>query len=179
MDIAESRGVVRIPNYLSIHWGWLLAALLIQSSGPSILHWGWLSYMNPLFVWSLVQSSWLARVDRRSRALFWYIAGLLLSLIGWFGYGSQPGTLPGLHSSRFLPFVAWLIVEIGVSIAGTFVFRFEMQRFFRERDNPGIRLGLWMTLFFNVLYFQYHFREISGFGPTGCLSISPPADLTK
>ncbi len=161
MEIAGAQSAVQIPKYLSIHWVWLLVALAIEELVQYRLPWDWLSYLKPLLVWSFVQAGWLARVDRRSRALLWYVASLLVGQLSWFFFGSHPATLPSPHSPLFLPIVIWLVVDLGVGIAGTFVFRFEMQRFFRERDVPDMQLGLGMTFFFNTLYFQRYFHDIA------------------
>jgi hypothetical protein len=59
--------------------------------------------------------------------------------------------------------VSLTILAVAISIAGIFVFRSEMQRYFNDVDDVGLRLSAWLSLFLNTLYFQYHFHEIAEF----------------
>jgi multisubunit Na+/H+ antiporter MnhE subunit len=86
----------------------------------------------------------------------------------------HPTPFSGPHFLLITLTVVWVILTIGVSIGGVFVFRYEMERLFRERDNPGMRLSLWMTLFFNILYFQYYFHDIAKAQEQG--SLAPTAE---
>lgn len=89
------------------------------------------------------------------------------------GYITGFGILPIPKDHAFIALVVIrILIDGGISIAGTFVFLTEMRRFFRERDNPGMRLSPWMTLFFNVLCFQYYFHGIA-VAQRGGLSITP------
>ena len=162
---------MRIPPYLSFHWGWLLLLTAVEEALQTTFHWNWLGWIDAIAVWGFVQAYWLLMVDRRSRALFWYVAAALLGALT--PLGGMRGSFPGGRASVTIS-VAFVLIEVGISIAGTFVFRYEMQRFFRERGNPGIRLGPWMTLFFNVLYFQYYFHDIAE-AQTAGLNITPAA----
>jgi|SRR6185437_5407151 len=158
MAEAEQLPVVPIPRYLSIHWGWLILLSAIEEGLDSYFHWRWLSWIGVLCLWGFVQAVWLYRVDKRSRALFWYVAGYAVGAIL-----SVP--LERAISQSPLPDTAvWVavLVVLGISIAGTFIFRYEMLRFFRERDNHGMQLSAWMTFFFSILYFQYYLHDIAG-----------------
>jgi len=60
---------------------------------------------------------------------------------------------------------AWIgnslwIASFAAGIAGIFIFRYEMEKHFKETDPRGIELGFVMTFFFSTLYFQYWFHQI-------------------
>jgi hypothetical protein len=76
-----------IPGWLSIGWGWLL----LVSVGESLL-WAFvpqvfakhyrMEYLDWfLDAWGLLQAGWLWRADHRCKAIFWYVATFLLSLV--------------------------------------------------------------------------------------------------
>jgi hypothetical protein len=105
--------------------------------------------------WSLLQAGWLRKADARSTAICWYAGSILLSG-GLF--------LPGLvvHLPEAVNNL-WSIAFVVVWVAGIFMFRRDMQRYFNTTDNVGLGLSRWMTLFFNVVYFQYHLHDIAEF----------------
>jgi hypothetical protein len=105
-----------------------------------------------LGIWSLLQAGWLRRVDPRSTAIYWYSA---LSG-GWF-------LLELLAHLSVSVNGLWSIAFVVIWVAGIFIFRFDMQRYFNTTDNVGLGLSWWMSLFFNTFYFQDHFRNIAEF----------------
>jgi hypothetical protein len=144
-----------IPKILMIHWSWLLLAEIVGSLALDRLHRGDDSQMWVLGIWSLLQAGWLRRVDARSTAIYWYAIPIVLTVVLF---------LLGLVAH--LPTVVndvWSTVFVASWVAGIFIFRRDMQRYFNTTDNVGLGLSPWMTLFFNILYFQYHFHDIAEF----------------
>ena len=44
-----------------------------------------------------------------------------------------------------------------------FVMRRDLLKHYNEDEPIELSLGIWMTLFFSIYYFQYHLREIALF----------------
>jgi uncharacterized membrane protein len=70
-----------IPAYLSIHWGWLLVGGIVEQILRSYFHLTRLSLINLAVVWGFLQTGWLVSVDRRSKAIYWYGASFLMSIV--------------------------------------------------------------------------------------------------
>jgi hypothetical protein len=153
-----------IPWFLTISWGWLIVASVIDQVLHKLLHWQPLSCVNVLELWSIVQAAWLIKVDRRSLAIYWFAAGYILGLLYTF--------VPLLHRAH-VGLIIFVILGVSVLIAGRFVFRRDMLRYFNEVDETGLTLSPWMTLFFGTIYFQYHFNEIAEFKMKQSLNFSP------
>jgi len=103
---------------------------------------------------SLVQAVWLKRADPSSMALYWYLAAFLLQL-----------TVYVMGLAKVMPSASNALGPVALVfwIVGIFVFRREMIRYFNKKDDVGLGLTIPMALFFNTLYFQYHFNEIAAF----------------
>lgn len=132
---------------------------------PPNLHWGLVLLFGVitcgLFIlaWDIVQAVWMRRVNPRSKALFFYIAGDALNLFGsmvrfrsMLAGGIQYGIAFGL------PFglITLLLLLLG---------RFDMKRSLEEHYNGpepiGLSLSAVMSLLFGSLYFQYHMSRIN------------------
>jgi hypothetical protein len=50
-----------------------------------------------------------------------------------------------------------------VWIIAAFSMRRDLLKQYNEDEPIGLSLGIWMTLFFSIYYFQYHLREIALF----------------
>jgi hypothetical protein len=145
---------VAIPWFLTLSWGWLIVASVIDQVLHHLIHWQPLWCVNILEIWSFVQAAWLIKVDRRSQAIYWFVAEYILGLLYVF--------VPSLHRAH-LGLIIFAILGVSVLIAGRFVFRRDMLRYFNEVDETELTLNPWMTLFFSTIYFQYHFNEIAEF----------------
>jgi hypothetical protein len=143
-----------IPWFLTLSWWWFVVAASIQSVLLSTFHKTPPAILNVGFLWSLAQAVWLLKVDRRSQALYWRVAVGLMDLLMMH--------VQILHRPLHILIISALI-ELSVVIAGNFVFRRDMLRYFNEVDETGLTLSPWMTVFFGTIYFQYHFNEIAEF----------------
>jgi hypothetical protein len=152
-----------IPWFLTLSWGWLIVASVIDQVLHKLLHWQPLLCVNVLELWSIVQAAWLIKVDRRSQAIYWFAAGYILDLLYIF--------VPLLHRAH-VGLIIFAILVVSVLIAGRFVFRRDMLRYFNEVDDAGLTLSPWMSLFFGTIYFQYHFNEIAEFKMKQSLNFS-------
>jgi hypothetical protein len=164
-----------LPAFLSMHWGWLLAASIVEEFVRTYFHWQRFSFLNIVVIWSFLQAGWLLQVDRTSKALYWYAADLMFNVVDVF----VPDHFWPLHfighTASIILGVIWMVAEASIGIAGIFVFRHEMQRYFNDKDNVGLSLSGWMTFFFSTLYFQYHFHDISEFKRRQAENITPIA----
>jgi len=87
-------------------------------------------------------------------ALYWYLAAFLLQL-----------TVYVMGLAKVMPSASNALGPVALVfwIVGIFVFRREMIRYFNKKDDVGLGLTIPMALFYNTLYFQYHFNEIAAF----------------
>jgi hypothetical protein len=154
-----------IPRWLAINWWMLLIATVVESELFSIFHHS--HHPSPaetdswfLALWFILQALWLKRADKRSHALEWYMAcgsfAVISAIISW-GFKIHHPEFSSVVSgaASFGSFIAGFI--------GIFVFRSNMERYFNDVDDVGLRLSGWMTFFFSVYYFQYHFHDIAAF----------------
>lgn len=151
---------------------WLPAAQVFRLSQaaaaaptPPNLHWGWVLLLSLLtlglfyVVWAFVQAVWVKRVDPASNALKLLIAYLVLTTIGEWMADSGGRQSPPMAAGALVSLVGALL-----SIVWAF---FSMRRSLLARygegglEPMGLKLGRVMTLFFNVLYFQYHLTRIA------------------
>lgn len=132
--------------------GWLLAAETALSTLRG--HFGgasWVS-LDVYLLWSFLQAGWLSRVDQRSTTIYWYLADLLL------GYVAASKMLE--EKSPAMVVVLGLAVA-AVAITGLFYLSRDMRRYFKSTDDLDLYMSGWMIWFFNTLYFQYKFGEVS------------------
>jgi hypothetical protein len=138
--------VSRFPDAPNLHWA-LVLVLGLLTCGLFLL------------AWDIVQAVWMRRVNPRSNALFLYLAGDGINIVGTvFRYNMALSG--GLHSTVGLGVPVGLIAIILVELA-----RFDMRRSLEEHYNGpepiGLVLGPIMTFFFGSLYFQYHMTRIN------------------
>jgi hypothetical protein len=112
--------------------------------------------------WDIVEGFWMHRVQRKSRALWFYIVAGVLFLINAPAIYSSV-----LHNLFNAPLTAstnatWLgIASFAMRIVARFSMRRSLLEHFNETEPIGLKLSWWMTLMFGGLYFQYHFNRIN------------------
>lgn len=126
---------------------------------PPNLHWALVLLFTFLtcglfyYVWALIQAAWMKRVQPASKALFYYIAGLVsvvVYVIMAFGSRAESGV--------------GLIFRIGGSvliIVGAFNLRASLEEHYNSVEPVGLSLNGVMTFFFPTIYFQYHINRIN------------------
>jgi len=123
---------------------------------PPNLHWAVLLLLSLVtcgvfgLIWLFVESVWVRKVRPDNKALFY--------LIGYLGATFAGGYL-GVHQE-----VTGIVLRLGgfgLFLAGVFSIRGDMEDYFNHEENIGMRLSGIMTFFFNVIYFQYHFNEVT------------------
>ena len=158
-----------LPGYLCVSWGWLFVASLAEQALQSYFHWHRFSGVNILLLWGFLQAGWLLRVDRKSKAIYWYAANAIFYLASSAILGN---IWPPHDKAAVSVNVAWALAGMGLRTVGVFVFRREMMRYFNSKS-VGLDLSAWMTFFFSTLYFQYHFNDISEHRGPDPLRITP------
>jgi len=135
---------------------------------PPNLHWALVLLIGVftcglfLTVWAFVQAAWMRKVNPRSNALFFYIAGTVV------GYGGGIARFflvlsSGLeHMYLTLGFTIWLITLV-LFLFGIFDLRRSMEEHFNGPEPIGLSLSAVMTFFFSTFYFQYHMTRINEF----------------
>jgi hypothetical protein len=83
--------------------------------------------------WPIYLCLWIRRIDYRSLSLYWALASFATGfLFSW---------------------LLWIVV--------IFEIREELLEHYNRRESTGLRLNLFMTLFFSFIYFQYHLNRIT------------------
>lgn len=128
-------------------------------------------------VWNIVESAWLYRVNRNSRALWFYaVLGLFFLLKlpdAWHSLGYN--VFNGPHYDAHFGFL-FTVTDWALAIAARFVFRSELHRHFNVDEPLGLRLNGLLTFFFGGLYFQYHFNRINELKRALHVSVKARAD---
>lgn len=137
---AADRAVPAPPNF---HWGWVLLLSVVTLG---------LFYV----VWAFVQAVWVRRIDPSSKALMLLVAYLVLTLIGEWMAGTAPKESAQVLAGTLLSFTGAV-----VSVVAFFSMRKSLLVHYNAVEPIGLRLGLIMTFFFNVLYFQHHLTRIA------------------
>lgn len=113
-------------------------------------------------VWDIVEASWLWRVRRQSRALWYYLAAGVLFVVNSRAIFSTFLSHFGMPAAPEAPHAALLAVAAFVL---RFIARFSMRRslceHFSQTEPIGLKLKWIWTLIFGGLYFQYHFNKIN------------------
>jgi len=171
----------------------------VSGAVPPSMHWfvllllGTLTFGILMYIWFFVQAGFVKKIDPRSKAGLWFALYLLMALatLGAFGY-----TIYELHidfsemkNPEYVQLVAnafyaylqtnmALLLTCSIAAPLSFIFllvgifgmRSSIQRYYNNVEPIGLRLSGVMTFFFNILYFQYHFRRIARWKETGQLS---------
>ena len=148
----------------SLHWFAVLALGVITMG------------LFPL-IWSLVQSSWVRKIDPKSMARGFFIVYVVMSLLAsgilligiaaaYSAGSSDASDVIGGFSA-----VSFLVSLVGIVFfyIGAFTMRRSLLTYYNSVENIGLRLSGGMTFFFNILYIQYHLTRIANYKRTGVL----------
>ena len=144
-----------------------MAALRNDLPSPPDIPWG-IALAIEIFTefsffvaWDIVQALWLYRVQKSSRALWYYgvAVALLLANLPTIYSGMTHFKLLGLIGSTRSTVLT--IAVIVVRIAGHFSMRKSLLEHFNVVEPVGLRLRWLWTLVLGGLYFQYHFNRIN------------------
>jgi len=121
-----------------------------------------------MFVWNLVLSSWMKRVQPNSKALFYYAAATVLLVLQVLAQTHTRVQIyhPGVHwwVSTYASHPLSSVLSIGtwvVRLIARFTMRADLEEHFNGPEPVGLSLSGVMTFFFGGLYFQYHLNRIN------------------
>jgi GYF domain 2 len=143
------------PDAPNLHWG---LVLLFSFFTCSLFMW----------VWNLVLSAWMKRVQPASKAILFYVAATVLTFCQ-IVFNTHTHTMvyqPGIHwwvtyytghpLRNLLGLAVWV-----VRIVARFTMRSELEQHFNGAEPVGLSLSGVMTFFFGGIYFQYHLNRIN------------------
>jgi hypothetical protein len=130
---------------------------------PPNLHWALVLLFSVLScgmfgaVWSLVEASWMKKVEPLSKAMGYYIAAIGLLVVLFFS-----GFFMAMAGHPRSPITSLIqLVYAVVAIIARFSLRSSIEEHFNTAEPMGVTLNGVMTFFFGEIYFQYHFNEIN------------------
>ena len=140
---------------------------------PPRMHWVVLLVLSIVTVgvfgslWAVFVSYWLQKMSSKSMTLMLFGIAALLTI----------GQLVFQYLVPLQNLSEWLgLFGVIVWIIAAFSMRRDLLKYYNEDEPIGLSLGVWMTLFFSIYYFQYHLREIALFKQEqalgGCQSAS-------
>jgi hypothetical protein len=150
-----------------------VANLVAYPDSPN-LNWGLVLFFSLLsctlfmWVWNLVLSSWMKRVQPNSKAVLFYVVAtvMLFCQITFRSHTRiemfQPGTswwvtyYFGHPLRNVLGIAVWV-----VRLVARFTMRAELEHHFNVAEPVGLSLSGVMTFFFGGVYFQYHLNRIN------------------
>jgi len=140
-------GVVPYPDPPNLHWA-LVLVIGIFTCGLFMV------------VWEFVQAAWMRKVNPRSKAIFFYIAGTVIAFGGSF---ARMGLMiaGGFHNTHQIFGISTSVLSFVLAEFAFFDMRRSMEEHFNGPEPIGLTLSGVMTFFFGYLYFQYHFTRIN------------------
>jgi hypothetical protein len=146
-------------------------AVALAYPDPPNLHWALVLllgfFTSGLFVlvWAFVQAAWMRKVDPRSKAVSYYIAGtvayvtMIVALFAMVISISRGNGTPS--AGMAVLFLVCALANVVLFLMAIFTMRSDMEAHFNGPEPIGLRLSGIMTFFFSVYYFQYHFTRIN------------------
>jgi hypothetical protein len=112
--------------------------------------------------WDIVEGVWTYRVDRLSKALWYYLAaGVLFAIDAPAIYSSVLHNIVG-SPAIVSEHTQWLgVASFVLRIVARFSMRNSLLKHFNVTEPIGLKLSKFWTLLFGGLYFQYHFNKIN------------------
>ena len=135
------------------------AAAALYPAPPS-LHWAIVLLLSIvtcglfIWIWALVEASWLRKVQPTSKAVVLWSTAVLVNIVYVVLSVSQD------PSTKALATVFWLGGSV-LWIVGSFSMKNSIEEHYNTAEPIGLELNGVMTFFFNVFYFQYHFTQIN------------------
>jgi len=152
---------------------------------PPSLHWLLLIliqfFTGCLFglVWIFVQTSWMKKINPKSRATgsiavatLGGLAGVALLTTGGIAEGLNPAP-SGAFDINMVMAGLGLLLLIAAPIfffSGIFSMKKSLETYYNTIEPINLRLSSFMVIFFNIYYFQYHFTRIAEWKRGGSLS---------
>jgi len=132
---------------------------------PPAMHWGLVFLLAVVtcgifsIIWIFVQSAFVKKIDPKTKAqnyLFLYLGlaiGLpfLSAVFAELLHNQSLAILSGV--GQLAGFVCYIM--------GVFAMKSSLETYYNSKEPIGLQLSGVMVFFFNVLYFQYHFNEIT------------------
>ncbi len=149
-----------------------------------------------MWVWIFVEAGFVKKIDPRNKSMMWLVLWLVTAFatVGVIGYAiydiftTLQISLTDLQDPQKVEALGRMIIEYFrikmvfllvymicaplswvFMLVGFFSMRSSIQRYYNSAEPIGLRLSGVMTFFFNILYFQYHFRRIARWKQTGQL----------
>lgn len=145
---------------------WLHARLVFGPAAklrpPPRLHWGWVLLVSVLtaglfyVVWAFVQAVWVRRADAKSNAVKLLVVYIVLTIAG-----ELVADTSGKDSLLVIAGALVSLAGMVAMIVAYFSMRRSLVAHYNEVEPIGLKLSWWMTLLFNVLYFQHHLTRIA------------------
>jgi hypothetical protein len=147
---------------------------------PPAMHWGLVLVLAMVtcgifgIVWFFMQALWIKKIDPKSRAILFYLAGVGVQIVGMVIVMLGAGAAAMSQSASALGAMAGLnalfvVAGVALMLSAMFSIRASMLEYFNSVEPINLRLSGVMTLFFNMLYFQYHMTRIAEWKRTGVL----------
>jgi hypothetical protein len=148
-----------------------VAAAVNQFQDAPNLHWGlvllfgFLTCGYFMYVWNLIVSAWLKRVQPNATSMYLYLGALVLTVLSWFVkliHGIDRvfnyGTIHTHYSTLglFLVFAIWF-----VRLFARFSQMATLEEHFNGPEPVGLKLNGVLVFFFGGVYFQYKLNEIN------------------
>jgi len=135
----------------------------VEYPDPPNLHWGLVLLFGIITLglfnaaWSIVISTWMRKVDPKSKSLLYYYVYAGLLLVIYFAKFS------GLaHSIAIAGLVVLLqLASFVINLIARFGLRNSLEEHFNTAEPMGLGLSGVMTFFFADIYFQYHLNAIN------------------
>jgi hypothetical protein len=130
---------------------WWLAAILDVATGLTFF-----------VAWDIVEGVWMYRVQRESRAMWYYLlAGAMFAINAPAIYSSSMHYLFGTAVTTSTH-AEWLgVVSFIIRIFARLSMRKSLLQHYNQTEPIGLKLSKFWTLLFGGLYFQYHFNRIN------------------
>ncbi len=165
LPVSQIVGNIPAPQPLPTSYGGAEPGMMMPVATPPNLHWGLVLLFGILtcgiffIIWIFIQAAFVKKIDPKSKAQ----QILLIYLLVAIGLPIGMGITAALTHNQLL-----ITIEPLLRIAGFILFVYasfnmasSLEDYYNSREPMGLHLSGVMVFFFNCVYFQYHFNEIT------------------